>query len=783
MNVDKTQVYSKRRHLDEMMLKKPLPLSSYPMTQVNNRYFERPLKNNSDDLSFKGLSFSGEEAKEKRKSINPTLVLLGALGAAGLILRAAPAYKKVGTFDISEFNEFTQKYIGNIGTNLLEHLKSSKLASNMVKLSEDGKSVTLFKKTIPQLIWDGLKYPFTILPGDLLNGTVVALGKIKPLKKWSEKIYSTKFLKNIRQRSKIDAKVNSLIGLVETKNSMLKKLGSGKLTDSEVASEMFQKSVKMFDTEKYGAYDTKHERALNRLVSGLPPAVFLANDAYNLSRMMDNDSKKADKEKKTRFRQEVTRILTSGYLTLITLGALNKYINNSKFGIMLMTGITVLFTEAFSRLSNGKHIKRLTPEEARAENQKNNAPEKNIKPDNSFKANLDNKKQEKNQQKPLLTFDTLMKGSLVVIGAGFGIKGLRKISPSVEKMFRIVQEPFENLYKKLTVIPDYTIEKDEFNKIIKVLREHKYDMLADKYSKIAETLIDSEGLIHLGAKNRRYAKPAVNFVIAPFKFAFNTVTLPYRLTNKLFGMFSKKMPVKAKSAEKIAAEIKQKDIEVLAKTIESIGKKALDKGLTGKNFEAYVEDNILKAFNATTMSNVSNAELSNLAKTASAAATMWFLMTDNYNMVMLKSNGNDKEGAETKFKERFVQEVSRLFYQTLLIDLFNSTFRSQYNGSLAGMSWVTLTDTTLGEILTRKSVGMPVGTHSREELEAIEAKQNQATGFLKGYYNFMRKLTGKRSIESYNVTKAENPFTTNNLKEPMVNFTNSSAVFNSIIKG
>src|SRR5699024_1481991 len=118
---------------------------------------------------------------------------------------------------------------------------------------------------------------------------------------------------------------------------------------------------------------------------------------------------------------------------------------------------------------------------------------------------------------------------------------------------------------------------------------------------------------------------------------------------------------------------------------------------TPKEFQTFVKDNILKSFNVTTMSNVSNAELSNLAKTASAAATIWFLMTDNYNMVMLKSNGNDKEGAETKFKERFVQEGSRLFYQTLLIDLFNSTFRNAYHASLAGMSAVTLVDTTLGE--------------------------------------------------------------------------------------
>ena len=163
------------------------------------------------------------------------------------------------------------------------------------------------------------------------------------------------------------------------------------------------------------------------------------------------------------------------------------------------------------------------------------------------------------------------------------------------------------------------------------------------------------------------------------------------------------------------------------------------------------------AFNRDSMSNVSNAELSNLAKTAASVATIWFLMTDNYNMVMLKSNGNDKEGASTKFKERFVQEGSRLFYQTLLIDLFNSTFRNSYNASLLGMSWVTLADTTLGEILTRSSVGIPVKAHTRDELIDIETKQNNSTGFKKKYYNFMQRLTGKRSIKTYEVAPKNAP--------------------------
>lgn len=755
MPIKITQFYSGHtRHHQQTM--------SESSTPQKYGYYERPLKQNSEELSFKGLSFCGKpEENRPKKNVNPTYVLLGAIGAIGLAMRLAPAYKKVGEFKVSELKGFLGKYdksLEAMSGELIESLKQSPIAKKMVQFSESNPDLfTLNQKTIPQLIWDGMIYPFKILPADILNGTIELLGKIKPLEGWSKKTLSKPMFKNIRQRSKLDAKVNALQGLLETKKDLAAKLAKKELTDAEVQSELFQRSVKMFDTQKYGAYDTKHERALNRLVSGLPPAIFLANDAYNLSRMMDNDPNKADNEKKTRFKQETARILSSGYLTLITLGALNKYINNSKLGIMLMTGGTVLVTEAFSRIINGKHIKRLTSEEARVENEKNNAPEKDIKPDTSFKANTTAQKPQVQQQKPLLSFDTLMKASAVVIAAGFGIKGLRKALPSVDNMFKAFQEPFEKLYKKLTIEQDYQISKKNFDQIIDVLKKNGFNSLAEKYETVAASHFDSEGVLHLGSRDKKYIKPAVNFVIAPFKFAWNTITLPFRYTEKLFNLFKKKPEPVKKSAEQIAQEISKKDLEVLSKTIENIGEKAMKKGMTPEKFQSYVMDNILKAFNVTTMSNVSNAELSNLAKTAATAATLWFLMTDNYNMVMLKSNGNDKDGAETKFKERFVQEGSRLFYQTLLIDLFNSTFRSQYNGSLAGMSWVTLIDTTLGEILTRKSVGMPVGTHSREELEAIEKEQNEATGFIKGYYNFMRRLTGKRSIESYHVKESVQP--------------------------
>lgn len=743
--------------------------SSKFYSQYNNQDIKRPLKtNHSSDLSFKGLSL-------------------------GLYKQLDKTYSK------DEFLKFADKYVGGMGRELLENItvKHADRTSNLI--SVNGDRITINKKTIPHLAWDGIIYPFKVLPGDMLNGTVELLGKIPGLKDWSAKTLERPMFKAIRQRSKIDAKVNSLTGLITfrdmkldaAKEAFAKQAGKSisdltaeeiaKITadvDSKMESKIFQAELKQFDP-KSGNYDTKHERALNRLVSGLPPAIFLANDAYNLSRMMDDDPKAADKEKKTRFKQEVSRILTSGYLTLITMGAFQKFINKSKAGIVLTTGITVLVTEMYSRLSNGKHITRLTPEEARKENEKLNAPEAKIKP-LTFKSDENNKQvsianKQKEQQKPLLSFDTIVKASAAVLGIGYGIKGLKNLTAvknaalkyfenmkinnpekfeklgikdlkldSAVKTFedKVLYRPFTSLYKSLTS-QKYTVDSKKFDEVVKVLRENGFEKLADKYEQVGKTAlktINGQSIIDLGSKDKKI-KPLVNFFIAPFKFMWNTVTLPYwMIDEKLMSVFRK-----GKASKPV------QDIQALANSFEKISKQALKKDFNAEQFKDYVQVNLLKAFNVDSLSSVSNAELSNLAKTAASIATIWFLMTDNYNMVMLKSNGNDKQGADTKFKERFVQEGSRLFYQTLLIDLFNSTFRNQYNSSLLGMSWITLTNTTLGEMLTRSSVGTPLKTHTRDELIDIETKQNNSTGFKKKYYNFMQRLTGKRSIKSYEV--------------------------------
>lgn len=777
---DVTQMHSSTRTKS----RERIPFSESPVSHMSkfNNIEERPLKINSENLSFKGFLYKPvlNEAKTAAK-----------------------------TFNKDEFLNITKKHLGTSAEDLFNSVKDSKLAQEMFHLN--GNEVSFSKKTISHLLYDGIVYPFTVLPCDILNGAVSALKKFKPLEKWADNVYNSNTLKNMRQRSKTESKVNALRGLFETVDSL-----KGK-SEEEISSVLFQRSIKMFDP-KTGNYDTKHERSLCRVVSGVVPAFFLANDAYNLSSMCDNDPKSAEKEKKTRFRQELSRVGLNAYITLVTLGALQKYINNSKLGIMLNTALTVLFTESFARVSNGKHITRLTPEQARKVNAEKNKNDKN-KEDakyqevffhankdvnkpiiTKFKGGLDST-QKAQQKEPLLSYGTVMKASAVIIGAGFGIKGLRKIK-FVDDAFKAATVPFVKLYKQLSTDPNFTMKKGDFDEVIKELKRNGFEVLAEKYSKVGESAnklkaldefkgsldknelerfndmfktfqkenkdassekfieymtnpknkldkysneykkiyskIEEQNVIHLGSKDKK-AKPAVDFVIAPFKFIFNTVKLPYTIMEKAISSFSKK-------PKNIQKDLTKDNVKALATSIDKMTKAAKKANLAPEQFKSFVNDNILKAFNVDNMSNISNSELANLAKTSATAATIWFLMTDNYNMVMLKSNGEDKAGAELKFKERFVQEGSRLFYQTLLIDLFNSTFRNQYNSSLWGMSWITATNTLLGEILNRKSVGMPVMSHSREELFNIEKKKEESTGVARAYYDFMARLTGKKSL-------------------------------------
>ncbi len=845
----------------------------------------------------------------------------------------------------------------------LETLLSDSWISKHIKRIVDPETKEQFvqfqEETPLKLILSGLKFPFTEMPADIIDWVVTSLQKIKPLKNNSllNGIINTKFIQNNRIKTQNKANLHELQGLLETTYKYR--------NDSPELRKLsfFSNQAKMY-SPKTGNYNSVHERSLNRIVSGYIPAFFLANDAYNLSSLCDNDPKAAKKEKNIRFNQEIKRVTLNAYIQLITLGALQKYIQKSKGWIVgTLTG-TVLFTEMFSRLSSGKNIIPISSEQAKEQNEKlrkkladkshseDKAPEDtkqaashrevpqqvlSILKNPSFKnaagipinthrteifksfeqsmglspdafsikpavaPHVDMKDKE---LKPLLSFNTILGASIAIISAGYGLKYLAKLKVQSSKFFEIfkslkpkdpdvkyfkdilkpVDKFFDKIYKKITE-KEFTISTDEFNKLITKLERNGFKELSETYRKVANDytkmtsiarlvedvklgrkaktalgkLLYNAGLenemrsvikynrnaiyverfntftekikpvigenltqelrllffkgdgmtkgfddkedllklytelnkfikthcndysrmfdnifktndafyyeaelkkviqnlpenkksigeiltkfldelknpktIILNNKDRYLIKQGVDFLKEPFNFLWNTIKFPYYCT-RLIGKFfePKKLPKY------------DNGISALTNCVQKLMPKV---NMPDEEFKQEFAKKLKTSFNSISMSGVSNAELSNLTRFTSKVATIWFLIADNYNMVMLKSNGDDKQTAKLKAKERFVQELSRIFYATMFINLFNNTFRKAYNNSLLGMSAVTGACTVAGEYTARAAIGMPVTEHSQAEILEKEHAHYADKGIKGKFFRFMSRLTGKKVL-------------------------------------
>lgn len=908
----------------DRMSHKHKPFVTDAQLSPNQAFQKTPLKRDVRDISFKG-AFSLYNLKKYDLKSNLNL-LERFIGKAPKRLEAN--FDKVGWADIRE------------------HIKNVQ-----------GEKVEVATKNWTRLLMEGVVYPVAELPLYIVNSVKKAftgkgfVSNCKTMEEMNNRSWLQKKF-DILNNSDI---VNSFSGYMETAEKL-------KHDTKEVQSaNLFTKAMKMFDP-KTGNYNGVHERALTRIVTGFIPAFFLANDAYNLSRICDDDPNAADKERKTRFNQETKRVLSNAYLQLITLGALSKYINSKKSVFMLVTGLSVIATEAFSRLSNGKKITFINKEQALKLNEElaqkegkelpqiagpqnaqniRNAQAAAPKPANSqlsfkgskvfqgfgFASDIPftsagyiniNQSPSKNsidnsikEQKPLLSFTNVATWFVGVIAAGFAMKYAKKHvkinGATLEKYFNVISKKYNKIYDKITT-KNYIIKKQEFEQVVAKLKKYeptfgqKFEEVALRYQKtaklnsealnIAKTLEESglqeyaekfrhiankglnnrisdiginskaeaffnerskhiieanlndmfkliedqklsEGLrkiifedgklnlknytkakkfienhnsirqfsttfenrfkvdheaenlklfkeamnalkeknaqkaadfedminnavnadeLTLGKRNKKAIREAADFITQPFKFIWGTITLPYKHVAKpLSNAIKQEYPLPQWDKELDAVYNGINKLTYKPKfRVKFDGKLRIDKtakiDLPDDKFAEYMDLRFNKALNAATMSSISNSDLSALAKNTSTAATAWFLLADNHNMVMQKSNGEDKPGAVLKAKERAIQELSRTFYNVLFINLFNDTFRNTYNSSLFGAQSVNVASTLIGEYTNRKAIGMPVKQSSRDEILNKEYENITSKGAKGEFFRFMSRLTGKKVL-------------------------------------
>ena len=483
---------------------KPLVISAE--LSPNNYQEKAPLKRDVNDISFKG----------------------------------AFSLYNVKTYNLKKNLEFLERFIGKAPVKLEENFSKIHWSDirDHVKPLANGQ-VEVKTKNWTRLLMEGIVYPFTELPLYIANSFKKKFtGKsfASTAERTAEQMANRGFLQKKMDILKNSDIVNSFDGYM----SIAEKLQHD--NKNVQSASLFTKAMKMFDP-KSGNYNGVHERALTRIVTGFIPAFFLANDAYNLSRLCDDDPQKAEEEKKLRFNQETKRIVSNAYLQLITLGALSKFINSKKWVFMLVTAVTVVITEALSRLSNGRKLHFISKEEAQKINAENRAKEQakaseqnhnvaentvqqqkdkaepvkeenkqeNVQP--SFKGSkifqgfglasempyatmtpspVSDKGILPSNDKPLLTFSTLTKWFVGMIVAGFAMKYAKKNvkinGQSLQKYFDVISKKYDKVYSKITKT-NYTISKEKFNQVITKLKEYdgvlgsKFEDVVLKYQK------------------------------------------------------------------------------------------------------------------------------------------------------------------------------------------------------------------------------------------------------------------------------------------------------------
>lgn len=728
-------------------------------------------------------------------------------------------------------NELIQQFKNALGDTAAADLTKciDKLAQKenpWIKVSNDElkfKNETIFNKIDQFLI-----RPIINLPIDAANFILKGLKKnVFKNSKTLDNLINSNLLKN---RTEYKENFSNAMAIKNLHNSLKKNITQEKLLNA--AHIRFNTNI--------GNYSTNSERTVTRLMTGIVPAFFLANDAYNLSMYINNNKEAAKKEKERRFNQEAIRILITAASSFTILNLLNKKASTSSTTFWLV--LTTIGSEIIGRIMAGTPFYPVGEKGAKkyAEIQNKKNLKKNQKQNTHAIANSAPAKIKTDEQKDTTTKNNGLKllGGMILIGLGM---------EKLPKYIRPLKDLMEKNINKYTAFfkKDYTITKKELDEIIEQLNANGFKELADSYKKIANNIItkgnltvkenelikqksqelinenlpkgffvnpdsqkykglktkaeektkkaisdlksnfaakNNDEIIHLCSVKDTAKDNLINKIIKfPYEVVKSIIKMPYEYLFKPLYEMPKQIvkDIKAtikevkkgniKSFKKIMSKYQEiseqsakkrdknllNEAENMRNSIEFIKKLNKESGITNTKeandiFKDKFGKKLIESFDDVTKSTISNAELSGPLKTAVSTATSAFLVFDNYNMVMIDSQGQNKDLADQKAKERTIQRIVRIAYGATIINAFNAMFSKLYHGSMFGAQVVNVSQTILTEMLERKSVGLPIGESTREDIIENDKKNIEATGILGAYFKLMSLITGKKPLSEIN---------------------------------
>lgn len=646
-------------------------------SSLNNSNGERPLELKSNqDLSFKGLSSAQKKAA----------------------VTVADAVKTYG----EDFGESAGKFFKEI----IE--KESKLSKPGLKINPDG-TVTFKEQTLGKKVFEIVTYPVTQMPFDLANAVVGGMKKVPGLKNLANKL-DTPFLKEKRAISGSKSHVAAIQHYFEL-------LAKG---DEKVRFTKGHKQLKLLVPN----YNAETERSLNRLVTGLIPAFFLANDAYNLSMYMKNNKEDAKNEKKRRFNQELGRILMSTAATYGVISLFAKQCNKSIGLTALLTTAPVLISEILGRKLAGNPVLPVSINSAKEYAQKRKASNKN---ENNQDLNNPQSQQNIKVKKGGLTLNNILKtlGGLVVLGFATEKASNTK---AIKTKLDVFKKWYSGLYTK-----EYTISRKEFNELTNKLESNGFSKLAKFYKEAIQQ--QTGDAIKIDTINNKTKYVLIHQILAfPATFTWKVLNLPYSKIVKPILNAIQRQPKKIDETK--TNKLLQENIQYLQQI----------KNNSSVDFKSKVNERLFSSYDDVTKSDFDNSNLNVVVKTAQSAVATGFLIADNYNIVMVDSQGQNKDLAEQKAKERAMQRGARLTYEAFIIKMLNDIFIGPCTSSLLATLGLAGGLRVITEMVERKAVGLPIKESTREEIKENEQVHLSATGVKGSYFRAMAKLSGKKSF-------------------------------------
>ncbi len=614
---------------------------------------------------------------------------------------------------------------------------------------------------------------------DIANGTLTGLKKHKFIEESSvfKKVYNSKVLKNHRNANAANELFYSILGMTNKHQDFLAKsqelLSRG---EKEIGSidYIYRDFVNESINKPIGAYSAKNERALNRLATGAVSALFVGRDFYNLTMYQTNDKNEAKKSEKKRFKQEMTRIATSAFLSFSVLGIFSKWTNKSILAAAGATAATTLIAEITSRIKNGVPLTPLTPKKAKEIHDKkkenvsykgqektaNNANPQTSNPENAFAANeltninsfisavkenpqnlklnqtkLNNqtKNNELNQPKTSV-FKKVGKiiGATLLIGFGwdlickYGIKNAKKLMlESNSKVLKFIANFKENVFYK-----DRKVPKDVMHNIIEAVRKSGNEEIANSYTANLGAL-DKNGCYTIGKIDRKLAIP----LRIPEKI-MDAIKIPYNGLSRLFHH----TPSWVNTTEKT-------DIEQLKNAMGVLYDEVSRRKVSPEELSKIVERRINSLFNDNSIIKYKQSDLALLNRTFVTTIASYFFINDFRNQVLIDSAGQDTQRAEEVTNERLGHKLTNFVTNAFWMNFFNTTFSKTVMGSLLGATAISAFTELSNESTIRYSIGVPIKKmESKEAIQEFEAKNYYNKGLYGKWIRFFSKLTGKKPI-------------------------------------